>query len=233
MNRLSGLDTLRGVAIVLMITFHISYDLRHFGYINIEITRDIFWVSFRIVIVSIFLFIVGVSLALAYRGGINWRKLIKRLILLLLSSIFVSLATYIIFPTAWVYFGIIHAIFTFTILSLPFINRGYAPLILAVVIFISYYFFTFNMHALFNIIAPILNLPKYHTVDLVSIIPWFSTVLIGVFVVNLKLENYLFNRELLTNNSIINRYLKILGTNSLIIYLIHQPILYLIFNLIQ
>jgi len=225
-NRLNGLDTLRGIAIVLMVAFHFSYDLNYFGYIKINILHDPFWLYFRILIVSIFLFCVGISLALANKNGINWAKVKKRAAILGASAIAVSIGTYIVFPHGWVYFGILHAIFIFSLIGLFFINKAYISLVVGILILVVFFYFKIDMHPLFVLLAKPLHLPLHFTVDLVPVIPWFSVVLAGIALVNLNLHKSFFNSYLLNSNTQINSTLQKLGRKSLIIYLIHQPILF-------
>ncbi len=229
MARLEGLDTLRGIATVLMVIFHFCYDLNHFGYIDINITQDIFWIGFRVIIVTLFLFISGVSLNLANKDFINWNKVKKRSIKLALSALLVTIATYIIFPHAWVYFGILHAIFIFSLVGLFFINRAFLSILFAILILVSYFIFNVNMHPLFKIVALPLHLPLYHTVDLVTFIPWFSIVLIGIATVALNWHKIIFENRILASKSKLNQILKKLGQHSLMIYLIHQPIFFAFF----
>jgi uncharacterized membrane protein len=63
------------------------------------------------------------------------------------------------------------------------------------------------------------------TVDLVSFFPWIGVVLIGVFV----MHKALFQIEIKSNRAL--NKLVLLGQHSLLIYLIHQPILYGLFGL--
>ena len=225
MRRIEGLDLLRGFAILLMIIFHLCYDLNYFNFIDIKITTSSFWLNFRIFIVTLFLLIVGISLALTHKNGINWVKVKKRLIVLSFASIAVSIATYIIFPNRWVYFGILQAILLLSIMALPFINRAYLSLFIAITILIGYNFFNINMHPLFNILQNPLHLPKY-TVDLAPIIPWFSIVLIGVSLVALNLHTKIFNLKIFHLNNEFYKILKFFGKRSLLIYLVHQPIIF-------
>jgi len=225
MNRIDSLDILRGFAIFLMIIFHFSYDLNYFRFIDIRITQDTFWINFRILIVTIFLLVVGISLALVHKNGINWQKVKKRVFILAIASALVSISTYIVFPNAWVYFGILHSILVLSILALLFVNRGYLSIFLALIILIGYNFFNLNMHPFFNILQKPLHLPRY-TVDLAPIIPWFSVVLIGIALVNLNIHTKLLKLKLLNLDNKFYKLLKFLGKRSLLIYLIHQPILF-------
>ena len=71
------IDLLRGLAIVLMVIFHFSYDLTVFGWAGFSTGEDIEWKIFRTVIVSCFLLAVGMSSYLAYKKSINGKKLVK------------------------------------------------------------------------------------------------------------------------------------------------------------
>ncbi len=230
--RIDGIDILRGFAILLMMFFHLCYDLNHFGIINIDITRAPFWVNFRILIVTIFLLTVGISLALTHKAGINWQKVKKRAITLAFASALVSVATYIIFPHAWVYFGILHSIFVLSLLALPFLNFPIVSLVVAISILIGYNYFNINMHPLFNIARAPLSLPS-HTVDLAPVIPWLSSVLIGAAIVRLNLHKPIFTNYIFSQKTPLHNILKFLGRHSLVIYLVHQPIFFGIIWLIK
>ena len=225
MSRVDGLDILRGFAILLMIIFHTSYDLNYFNYIDIKITKDPFWLNFRVLIVTLFLLAVGISLYLTHKDGIKWQKVKKRAFILAVASILVTVATYIVFPNEWVYFGILHSILVLSILALPFINRGYLSLLLAVAILIGYNFYNINMHPLFNLLQKPLNLPT-NTVDLAPIIPWFSVVLVGLSIGSLNLYKRVFSLKLFKIDNNFTNLLKILGKNSLFVYIIHQPVIF-------
>jgi uncharacterized membrane protein len=224
-KRLIGVDVLRGVAIVLMVVFHFCYDLNHFGFINIEIVRGDFWLYFRTLIVTIFLFVVGVSLALAHRDGIDWQKVKSRALILFVASLMVTVATYIIFPRAWVYFGVLHAIWLFSLLGLFFLKRGYLALLLGVGIIVLYKYFGVTMHPLYLLLQAPLSLPRF-TVDLVPLFPWFGVVLLGIALVEFRMERVVFDNRLFTSGSEVHKKLALAGRHALAIYLLHQPVLF-------
>lgn len=224
-KRLVGVDVLRGVAIVLMVVFHFCYDLNHFAFINIEIVRGDFWVYFRTVIVTIFLFVVGVSLALAHKEKINWYKVEKRSFVLLAAALMVTVATYVIFPHGWVYFGVLHAIWLFSLLGLLFLGRGYLALFAGVTIIVLYKYFGVTMHPLYLMLQKPLLLPRF-TVDLVPLLPWFGVVLLGIALVAFGLERVVFENRLLAGGSRVHKNLALAGRHALAVYLLHQPILF-------
>jgi len=223
-NRNLAIDALRGLAIVMMISFHFCYDLQYFKIYNFHITTNSFFLNYRLIIVNLFLFIAGVSLTLANQNGINWQKVKKRASVLGASSLIISVVTYFIFPRTWIYFGVIHFIFVASLLALVFLNRPKTALLSAFVIMFFYFNGTINMHSVFNYLQPILHLPKHHTEDLVPLIPWLSSVLFGVAFGGFGLHKYLkIKPNLITNK------LALIGKHSLLIYLIHQPILFGLF----
>src|ERR671917_2913124 len=70
-QRFWEVDAARGVAIVMMVVYHLMYDLETFGGYDIESTSG-FWARFADATASAFLFLVGVSLAISYsRAGVR------------------------------------------------------------------------------------------------------------------------------------------------------------------
>jgi uncharacterized membrane protein len=220
-KRVIGIDVLRGIAILMMISFHFCYDLQYFEFYNFQITSNPFFLNYRLVIVNLFLFIVGVSLYLANQNGINWQKVQKRALILFGASALITVVTYFIFPKSWVYFGVIHFIFVASLAALAFIKHPFLALVGSIAIAILYFGGFISMHPLFNYLADILHLPKYHTEDLVPFIPWFATVLAGVAFGGFKLFRFLDIKE-----NFITSKVALLGKHALLIYLVHQPILF-------
>jgi uncharacterized membrane protein len=233
MKRIVALDIFRGFAIFLMVIFHFCYDLNYFNFIKVKITSDYFWVNFRIVIVTMFLLAVGISLKIAHNKKIDFKKVKKRTLILFLSSLAISITTYIIFPHAWVYFGILHFILVASILALPFLNYPKLSLIVGILIILLYNLKIISMHKIFLFTIKYLPIPKYHTVDLAPLIPWFGVVLTGIAIKGLNLDKKFFNLNIFKNENFINKILAFSGRHSLIIYLIHQPIFFAIFFLVR
>jgi uncharacterized membrane protein len=227
-KRLHTLDIFRGWAIILMMVFHFSYDLNYFGYISVRLNHEPFWLLFRFVIVSIFLLSVGISLKLAHRKQIYWHKVKKRTFILLGASLIISLVTYFQFPKTWVYFGILHFIVVASLLALPFLSRPRLALGLAVAILLASTLGYLRFHELFSYLQPLIGLPK-HTQDFVPFFPWFAVILLGMSVVHFKLENKItFNHQ-----NFFHKLLAFLGRNALVVYLLHSPILFVLFMAVQ
>ena len=226
MKRIVGIDIFRGLAIVLMVVFHFCYDLNYFKFAHIPLYSSEFWLNFRLVIVNMFLITAGISLALVHRDGIRWASVKHRVITLGLACLAISVVTYFIFPHTWVYFGVIHFILVASIVGLLFVKAPKLSLVLAVAILIGYFFYNFNMHPIFRQIAPILHLPMRHTEDLVPFIPWFSATLIGIAIFGLGWYRWFFENRVFEADTPVHKFLATIGRKALLIYLIHQPILF-------
>jgi uncharacterized membrane protein len=222
-KRIFELDVIRGAAIVLMVIFHFGYDLSLFGYTSYNTNAEIEWRLFRATIVSGFLLSVGMSSYLAYRNGINWNKLGVAFGKLAGTSVLITLGSLYMYPQNWIYFGVIHFITVALPISLIFINRPIIALFLGIAIIMAYFLGLLNLTLVWEWSVNTMNIPKY-TVDMVSFIPWFGVVLLGIFIAHKNL----FGLKL--KNTKVMCFVSWLGKHSLIIYLIHQPILFAGFN---
>lgn len=205
------IDVLRGLTIVLMIFFHLSFDLNNFGFLSIDILHAPFWYLLPRIIVFLFLFAVGMSLTLAHQELIYWKSFWKRFLKIASYALLISLVTYFMFPDNWIYFGTLHAIALISLLTLPFLKKPMLSLLIAFLLFIPSIFFDLNL--------PWIQL-AHQSWDYISPFPWVGASLLGIFAVHKKLH-----RLELPNNAFVTS-LNYLGKHSLFIYLIHQPILF-------
>ncbi len=230
--RLQGLDILRGVAIVLMISFHFCFDLNNFGYVNFDLKHGEGWKYFRYFIVTMFIFLAGVSAQMTHTKGIDSKKLIKRVMLLGVASIIVSIGSYTQFANSWIYFGILHFFLIATLLGLPFLHFPKVALFVAFFIIAGYKMSWLGMHWLYSLLQEPLMLPVSYTQDLVSLVPWFGVYLLGLSAAYYKLPESYLNQRLFNKKTALNILLSYLGKHSLIIYLTHQIVLFTLFYLI-
>jgi len=228
--RIKGLDIFRGIAIILMIIYHFCYFLNEFNYIHQNFDYNLFWRSFRAIIVTMFIFASGVSLHIAYHKGINWQKFLKRVALLGAVATAISVATYIVYPNRWVYFGIIHYIFASTIIGLLFINRFFISLIVAILLFVLYFGGFVDYAIIIREFVKLLHLPSY-TVDLVPLFPWFWVTSFALAISAKNWHKVIFNK--IDSDSKIANAVAFMGRHSLVIYLTHLPLLFGLFLLVR
>ena len=226
-TRIVGLDVFRGWAIAMMIVFHLTYDLAWFGFVDIDVTREPFWVYFRYVIVTIFTVGVGISLGIVHTPRIRWDRVRRRAAILGGAALVVTIATYIQSPGAWVYFGILHFIWMASLVGLVFLKRPWWALLGAVVILYGSYagWLWEAQHRFYLWIAPLLHLPRY-TEDLARFFPWFGAVLMGIAGYEWGWHRVIFSHPFFAARNPLNNALAFMGRHALVIYLIHLPVLY-------
>ena len=225
-KRYLEVDFIRGIALLLMVAFHLCFDLNYFHYIDINIRHGLDWRYFRYLILALFIATVGMSLVLANQEYINYRKVALRAGKLLLASIIISIASYVMNPSMWIYFGIIHFILVGSLLGLFFIRYAYLSLVLGLIIIALFNLELINMHWLYNYLRTPLYLPKY-TEDLVQFVPWFALILIGIFIGSKRWFDFGLKESRVVDPIVF------LGRNALVIYLVHQPILFGVFELLK
>jgi len=229
--RLQGLDIFRGYAILLMVIFHFSFDLNNFHIVDFDLKHGDFWRYFRFLIVSMFVFLAGISLYLAHQNSVDFKKVKKRLLILGGASTLVTIGSYTQFPNSWIYFGILHFFLFASLIGLLFLRLPKISFMLGLAIILGYNFHLIDMHWLFKLLQEPLHLPLRYTEDLANVIPWFGVFLLGVSFANFQLHYKLFNNSFFNSKHKVNSTFAYLGKHSLLIYLVHQPILFSFFLL--
>ena len=223
LTRIRAIDALRGAAICMMIVYHAAFDLNWFHIISADFNHDRFWLSFRDLIVSSFLLLVGVSLVLASRAGISPKRFWNRIALVGACAILVTVGSYVTFPKTFITFGILHCIVVSSILGWPLVRFPRAALMVGVVVIV----------AGVAIGVPLFDRPwlnwvglmthKPATEDYVPLLPWFGVVLVGISIGWWLLERRMHDLRQISRAS--PKWLTWLGRHSLLVYMIHQPIL--------
>lgn len=228
MARIPLIDAMRGAGIVAMVIYHLAWDLSYFGFIVVNVPADRGWTIFARLIAGSFLALVGVSLVLAHRSGIRPRPFLRRLAIISAAAVAVTLLTWYLFLTSFVFFGILHAIAVSSVLALPFLR---VPLILVV----ATSAFAFAAPSL--LASPVFNSPWLWWLglmtfaptsnDYVPIFPWFGVVLAGMAATRLWLRLPKLHGRLRWGAAP-SRIAPLVwtGRHSLVIYLLHQPVLF-------
>ena len=222
-NRIAVIDFLRGTAILMMVIFHFLFDLNYLGFVQISLYSG-FWGIFQKITISLFLLLVGISVAISKsnRNETYGFHAIKRALFLGAIALLISAVTYLLFPEQWIYLGIIHRIAVSLALSMPFAGKkipalasGLLVLILPLLLDLRSIGITFLFWLGFS--------NPSQSFDFVPLFPWFGLVLIGIFIGNSFLK-YLLQFDKFS--IVTNKTMAWLGRNSLGIYLLHQPIIY-------
>jgi len=232
-KRIAEIDMLRGIAIIMMIIYHFLFDLNFFFNAKIPLTTG-FYGIFQKIISSLFLLLVGISLYLSnIKPNAPFKKYLKRGVIVFCYGLLISLVTYVILREQYVIFGILHLIGISIILSYLFRKCNNLTLILSFV-FIFLGLIIPNINSTSNTFLVL----GFHTRDFLSldyfpIFPWFGVVLLGVSLGNLLYKKAVVNNlNLEFQNNLLLRFLVLLGRNALKIYLLHQVVLFIFFQLI-
>ena len=231
-DRFWEIDFLRGFAIILMIFFHILYDLNFFSITNFRIYSGIILYIARLS-ASIFVVLAGISLSISYSKSKNWLKtndiilkFIKRGLKILFLGMIISVITWFYIPRGFVVFGILHFIGTSIILSLIFIRYRVINIIFGL-FFIIVGFYLKSLTFDFNILIPLGFIPNnFWTIDYFPLFPWFGIFLIGISIGNIIYPDFKRKYEIkdLSKKLLVKSFC-FLGRNSLLIYFLHQPII--------
>ncbi len=226
-HRLQLLDLARGIAILAMVVFHVAWDLYYFGFSPTDVTTDLPWVVFQKSILTSFLLLVGAGLTLAHGDGVRWRAFWRRWALLVLAAVLVTAGTYWMFPDYFVFFGVLHAIALFSLLTLPILRLPALAVlgigIALILVSFSYSDPVFTERWLAWIGFWPVSPP---TSDVVPIFPWFGVVLVGAGGTGLLRTTSFWPRLAgFRSDEPLARGIAFLGRWSLPFYVLHQPVI--------
>ena len=231
-RRLWEIDTLRGIAVVFMIGYHFVFDLAFFG----AYATNMYSAGWQFVARSIgttFILVLGISATLKYhrlapRLGRKqlFLQYLKRGAILFAWGMVITVVTYFVLGRGFVVFGILHLLGLSLILAFPFLQSRWGSLIGGLVaIGVG------TRLALLRTLSPWLlwlGVPQFRRamVDYYPLLPWFGVALLGIFV-GFTLYPRGARRFALPDlsHTALVRALGYLGKHSLLIYLIHQPIM--------
>ena len=230
------IDALRGVAIVMMVIFHLMWDFWAYNIIPNLVLHAGFWKYFQRTTATLFLTLVGVSLAVVtirrmgddLKGLPPFRPYLLRGLKIFGWGMVVSLVVWAA-GVGYVHFGILHLIGFSTIAAYPLLRQRGINLLLWAIFFIAGYFLlpvrVDFPWLLWLGLAPY----NYYPNDYFPVIPYFGVVLLGLFFGN-SLYGPAGRRFILPDIShwLPIRGLEWLGRHSLIIYLVHQLLLFAI-----
>jgi len=222
LTRNRTVDALRTLGIVFMVVFHFIFDLKYFGYHGWDIPDGVYWNAFRNVVVGCFMTCVGIGLAMSTRSGVRWPSFSRRILKLVAGAALVSIMSRCLFPEQWIYFGVLHFIALASLVSLPLAQRPRLAAALGSTMILMYWAgypsYGWPIHGLE------IGLPNY-TQDFVSPSPWFGVVWLGI-----ALAHTPWLRADPLRHSKLAAKCTAPGRHSLLIYLLHQPLLFGLFH---
>lgn len=213
-NRIWEIDFLRGIAIVLMVIFHLIYDLSDFYSYNIEYLSG-FWYYEGKLSAILFMLISGISCSFS-------RNNLKRGAFVFSAGMILTLFTLITFPSMYIRFGILHLLGASMIIY-HFIRRVkniYLIIFSAVIISLGNIFSNMTVKSPFLFMLGLRD-ANFASLDYYPLLPWLGVFLLGVVLGRIlyKERKSLFKFEPKFNP------LSYMGQHSLLIYFVHQPVL--------
>ncbi len=234
-QRFWEVDSLRGLAIVMMVIFHFIFDLNYFGIYSFNISSGFLWWFARIT-AAMFIFLVGVSLSLSYTRTnlLNkhitekdlFFKYLKRGLKIFSYGLLITAATWLFIGDGYIIFGILHFIGIAIILEYVVIKRKYLNLILGIAFIAAGIFLMSFRFDFYEFLWLGFTPNNFYTVDYFPLLPWLGVVSLGIFLGNTLYERYVRQFKLPDlSSSLPVRVSSFLGKHSLLIYLVHQPII--------
>ena len=216
-----ALDALRGAAILAMVAYHFSFDLRFFGLTQWDFYRDPFWLNARTLILSSFLLIAGISLVLSGHRRATTARFRRHVGRIAACALTVSAASYLLFPESWIWFGVLHAIAVSLVLARPLARRPALALAIGAAMIAAGNLYSnamFDNRAL-GWLGFMTAKPR--TEDYVPLFPWAGVLLVGIGTGHALLRAGLRPIAFAARWP---RWMAWLGRHSLAIYMVHQPV---------
>jgi uncharacterized membrane protein len=224
-DRIWEIDFLRGLSIILMVGYHLLYDLGEMAGIKslLGFTTDLStpaWLAAQYFFAALFVVLSGVSSTLS-RGNV------RRSLKLLAVALLVTAVTFVFNRAATVHFGILHCLGVSILLYGLAFERAKAPACAAacaavvgvsLVLPLALKGVTIG----FDWLLPLgIHSPVYSSFDYFPLLPWF-----GIFLGGAALGKSVYASK----RSVIRRrlpatFVNFAGRHSLLIYIVHQPVI--------
>jgi uncharacterized membrane protein len=242
-DRYVEIDTVRGVAILMMILFHSLFDLSFLHVYPVNVVTG-FWRYFAYSTASLFLFIAGISLTISHareeerlagdpeRRFRIWEKYLKRGAGIFTCGLLVTFATWLYLREGFVIFGILHLIGVSVILAPLFFRFRQLNLLIGAICIV-----TGAILAEVGVAGPLwllwlgIHPASFTSVDYTPLIPWFGIVLMGMGTGEELYPKGKRSFAVPHLPAFITTPLAFLGRHSLVIYLLHQPVILLLLQL--
>jgi uncharacterized membrane protein len=218
MDRIWYIDFARGLSLIAMLIFNYAFTLKFFGLLNLS--SEFFWSMFPLCVAASFVFISGVSNYISNTHN-SKKHIFLRGARIFVIGVGITLATFLTFPRYTIYFGILHLIGLSAMLS-PFLARfGKFNIILGLTILaigVS------GISTSSPLLLWLLNYNGFSSFDYEPVIPWFGIFALGFGTSALLSRKIRKPRH--ASQPVFVKPITFLGRNTLLIYLLHQPILF-------
>jgi len=222
-KRLLWLDASRTVALLAMVVFHFARDLEFFGVLPSGVTTTGGWAVFARVIAGSFLFLSGVSLIVAHGSSLRLHAWARRLVMLVLAALLVSMGTYVAFPQSYVYFGMLHVIAACSLIGVLVIGApAWALIVSACLVLVADAYFGRQVFASPWLAWTGLSSTVRPSLDFLPLVPWLAPFLMGMAIAKLVPMRGVFGPMQATQ---LASAMTLPGRHSLVVYLCHQPVL--------
>ncbi|SDH76235.1 heparan-alpha-glucosaminide N-acetyltransferase [Desulfosporosinus hippei] len=220
-QRFGEIDLLRAIAIVLMVIFHLVYDLREFAGVKINY-QDPFWFLLGKTSAILFIFLSGLA------SGFS-RSPVRRGVKVLLLGMGITGVTYLALGDMYVRFGILHFLGVTMILA-PFLSSLASSILWALAgasVLLGLWFKKTLVET--SLLIPFGLLYKgFGSIDYYPLLPYSSATFLGILAYR---HFYAQKLEPVFTLNLNSKPIIWLSRNSLMIYLVHQPIiLFVIFS---
>jgi uncharacterized membrane protein len=213
-NRVWEIDMARGILIILMIILHTLFNLEYFYKKPINYSYG-FVDMIRIIVASSFIFISGISTFFS-------RSSLRRGLIVLSTAIIITLATYILNKEEYIVFGILHMLAICMLISpaLKKLKKRWLFILLVELILISLIISNIQVKSNYFFMFGLRN-KDFISLDYYPLLPWsfffVAGILLGKTIYREKKSIFSFQVK--------DNFISFLGRHSLLVYLIHQPVI--------
>ena len=228
------LDITRGICVLAMIAYHFCWDLGFFGFIDPRLITQGFGLFIAQFIGLSFITIAGISSRILSLSDNFKKKFLKRFFKLVFISAVISTATFLLNRNSFIFFGILHFLSLCSLVSLILIyikSSFHLFLIFLCAAIISISGITFNLPFMLSWLGFNREIPT--TNDFYPLFPWITFYFFGFWFGKIiyeklsKKENG-FSMPIDGINMLL-KFFEYMGQKALIIYILHQPILFSLF----
>lgn len=230
-HRVGFLDEVRGLDIIAMVLYHAGYDLVYIFGIDVPGYRSFAMPYIQPLIAGTFIVLSGISCRYSKSNA-------KRGVKTLIFGMVLTVVTLLFIPEEAIYFGILHfmgsAMLLFALLK-PAIDT--IPASLGMAVSIALFVFTQNLPEGFLGFVGLFTIPLPEAIykqvyllplgfggmgsDYFPLFPWiflyFAGAYLGTFIVRGTFPKWFYN----THSQVLSK----IGRNTIIIYMLHQPVL--------